>query len=120
MWMSDPTPETTSSINLLRSSSTNASGKANTPPMLIQVNSGAEMSAWTKIAQPQAKLPRTAATEMALLTFFHRRVNKVMTAAEPSGRSNTNHGSKLLVVKVISLAHETRQKTRKFQRLHRS
>src|ERR1700730_11173783 len=101
MWMSDPTPETTSSINLLRSSSTNASGTANTPPMLIQVNSGAEMSTLMKIAQLQAKLPRTAAIEMALLIFFQRRVNKAMTPAETSGRSNANHGSKLLVVKFI-------------------
>src|SRR5437763_10259911 len=104
MWMSDPTPETTRSINRLRSSSANANGTANTPPMLIQVNSGAEMSTLTKIAQLQAKLPRTAAIEMALLIFFQRRVNKVMTPAEPSGRSKANHGSKLLVVKVISLA----------------
>src|SRR5882672_4704311 len=97
--MSDPTPETTSSINRLRSSSTNANGTANTPPMLIQVNSGAEMSTLTKIAQLQAKLPRTAATEMVPLILFQRRVNKVMAAAEPSGRSKANHGSHVLVVK---------------------
>src|SRR5437868_9299857 len=101
MWMSDPTPETMRSINLLRSSSTNASGTASTPRMSIQVNSGAEMSTLTKIAQLQTKLPRTAATEMALLISFQRRVNKVMTPAEPSGRSKANQGSKLLVVKVI-------------------
>src|SRR5260370_10171221 len=70
--------------------------------MSIHMNSGAEMSTLTKIAQLQTKLPRTAAIEMALLTFFQRRVNKAMTAAETSGRSNANHGSKLLVVKVIS------------------
>src|SRR5256885_2371027 len=100
MWMSDPTPETTSSINLLRSSRINARGTANTPPMSIQAYSEAEMSTLTKIAQLQRKLPTTAAIEMALLIFLQRRVNKVMTAAEPSGRSKTNHGSKLLVVKV--------------------
>jgi hypothetical protein len=65
------------------------------------VNSGAEMSALTKIAQLQAKLPTAAAIEMALLIFFQRRVNKVIRAAEPSGRSKANHGSKLLVVKFI-------------------
>src|ERR1700693_1970590 len=99
--MRDPTPETTSSINRLRPSSTNASGTVNTSRMSIQLNSGAEMSTRTKIAQLQRKLPRTAAIEMALLIFFQRRVNKVMTAAEPSGRSKTNHGSNVLVVKVI-------------------
>src|SRR2546421_8917500 len=101
MWMSDPTPETTSSINRLRSSRIKASGTLKTPRMSIQVNSGAEMSALTKIAQLQTKLPRTATTEMALLIFFQRRVNKVMTPAETSGRSKANQGSKLLVVKVI-------------------
>src|SRR5438128_810852 len=100
MWMSEPTPETTSSINLLRSSRTKAIGTLKTPRMSIQVNSGAEMSVLTKIAQLQRRLPRTAATEMKLLTVFHRRVNKVMTPAEASGRSKTNHGSELLVVKV--------------------
>src|SRR4051812_24929052 len=102
--MSDPTPETTTSINRLSSSSTNASGTANTPPMLIQLNSGAETSTLTKIAQLQAKLPRTAAIEMAPLIFFQRRVNKVMTAAEPSGRSKANHGSQVLVVKFKTLS----------------
>src|ERR1700737_618192 len=101
MGISAPTPETTSSINLLRSSRTNANGTVNTPRMSIQVNSGAEMSTLTKIAQLQTKLPRTAAIEMALLISFQRRVNKVMTAAEPSGRSKAGQGSKLLVVKVI-------------------
>ena len=73
-----------------------------TPRMSIQVNSPAEMSTLPKIAQLQTKLPRTAATEIALLMCFQRRVNKVMTPADPSGRSKANHGSKLLVVKVIS------------------
>src|SRR6266849_4285682 len=99
--MSDPTPETTSSINLLRSSSMKPIGTVNTPWISSQLNSGAEMSSLTKIAQLQKKLPRTAATEMRLLTFFQRRVNKVMTAAELSGRPKTNQGSKVLVVKVI-------------------
>src|SRR6266480_5797387 len=106
MWMSDPTPETTSSISRLRSSSTNANGTANTPPMLIQVNSGAEMSTLTKIAQLQAKLPRTAAIEIALLMLFQRRGNQVMTAAEPSGRSKASHGSHVLVVKFIGSSRE--------------
>src|SRR6266581_6047403 len=70
--------------------------------MSIQANSGPEMSALPKIAQLQMKLPITAATEIALLIVFQRRVNKVMTPAELSGKSKANHGSKLLVVKVIS------------------
>jgi hypothetical protein len=37
--------------------------------------------------QLQAKLPRTAATEINALKFFQRRVNNVITAAEPSGSS---------------------------------
>ena len=72
--------------------------------MSIQMNSGAEISVLTKIAQLQRKLPRTAATEIKLLTIFQRRVNKVMTPAEASGRSITNHGSELLVVKVKILS----------------
>src|SRR5207302_9519966 len=98
MWISDPTPETTSNINRLRSSRTKAIGTLKTPRMSIQANSGAEMSMRTKMQQLQAKLPRTAATEMKPLRPFHRRVNKVMKAAEPSGRSKANHGGKLLVV----------------------
>ena len=98
--MSDPTAETTSSINRLRSSRIKASGTLKTPRMSIQGNSSAEMSAFPKIKQLHTKLPRTAATEMKLLMSFQRRVNKVMTPAEVSGGSKTNHGSKLLVVKV--------------------
>src|SRR5437773_4210207 len=71
--------------------------------MSIQANSGPEMSALPKIAQLQMKLPITAATEIALLIVFQRRVNKVMTPAELSGRSKANHGSKLMVVNVIGL-----------------
>ena len=85
---------------MLKSSRIKASGTVKTPRMSIQVNSGAETSILPKIEQLHAKLPRTAATEIRALIFFQRRVNKVMTPAEPSGRSKTNHGSKLLVVKV--------------------
>lgn len=56
------------------------------------------MSIRAKIRPLHAKLPRTAAIEMKLLRFFHRRVNKVITAADPSGSSKTNHESELLVV----------------------
>jgi len=48
-----------------------------------------------KIKQPQTKLPRTAVTEMKVLRALNRSVNKVMAIAEPSGRSNTYHGSML-------------------------
>jgi hypothetical protein len=46
-----------------------------------------------KTNQLQIKLPRTAATEMKLLSALNRSVNKVMAIAEPSGRSNRYHGS---------------------------
>src|SRR2546428_8927776 len=109
MWISDPTPETTSSISLLRSSRIKASGTLKTPRMSIQVNPGAELSSLLKIAQLQRKLPTTAATEMTLLTFFQRRVNKVMTPAETSGNSKANHGREVLVVNVILLARGSRE-----------
>ena len=98
MWMSAPTPETTSNINLLKSSRTKPKGTVKTPRISTQMNSGAEISILVKITQLEAKLPRTAPTAIALLIFFQRRVNKVMTPAEANGRSKTNHGSKLLVV----------------------
>jgi len=66
--------------------------------MSIQVSSGAEMSILVKTAQLQRKLPTTAAIEIPALRVLERRVNKVITAAENSGKSNTAHGSKLLVV----------------------
>src|SRR6266404_7249995 len=96
--MSDPTLETTSNISRLRSSRMNPIGTLNTPRMSIQVNSGAEMSVRAKTKQLHTKLPTTAPTEMKALTSFHRRVNKVITAADASGISKTIHGSKLLVV----------------------
>ena len=71
--------------------------------MSIQLNSAAEISFLPKITQLNVKLPRTAATEIRALMFCRRRVNKVITPAEVSGRSKTNHGSKLLVVKVKTL-----------------
>src|SRR6266403_5640152 len=102
--MSEPTPETTSNINRLRSSRINAIGTLNTPRMSIQVNSGAEMSVCAKTKQLHTKLPRTAATEMKALKFFQWRVNNVITAAEPSGSSKTVQGSKLLVVNLKTLS----------------
>src|SRR6266702_4922915 len=123
MWMIDPTPETTRSISLLKSSRIKASGTVKTPRMSIQVNSGAETSILPKIEQLHRKLPRTAATDIKPLMFCQRRVNKVMTPAEVSGRSKTNHGSKLLVVKVKILkywfARESREWTRMLRRRHR-
>src|ERR1700730_17356449 len=100
MWMSDPTPETMSSIKRLRSLRTKASGTLKTPRMSIQVNSGAEMSILLKIAQLQRNLPTTAAIEIPLLMFFQRRVNRVMITADANGSSKMNHGSNVLVVKV--------------------
>src|SRR5215475_7180907 len=100
--MSEPTPETISNINRLRSSRMNAIGTLNTPRMSIQVNSAAEMSV-LNTKQLQMKLPTTAVTEINALRFFQRRVNSVITAAEPSGSSKIIHGIRLLVVNFKTL-----------------
>ena len=99
MWMSDPTPETTSNINRLRSSSTNPIGTWRVPRMSSQVKSGVEMSILMKTKQLQTKLPSTARIDIAALIVFDRPANRVMTAADISGRSKISHGSELLVVK---------------------
>src|SRR6266581_6576879 len=91
--MSDPTPETRTSIVLLRLSNTNPNGTLKTPLISIHVDAGAEILDCVKTSQLQTKLPRTAATEMKLFSALNRSANKVMAIAEPSGRSNTYHGS---------------------------
>jgi hypothetical protein len=45
-----------------------------------------------KIKQLHVKLTSTAATEIKLLTAFHRSVKSVITAALTSGASRTTHG----------------------------
>src|SRR6266404_5490620 len=95
--MSDPTPETRTSIVLLRLSNTRPSGTWKTPLMSIQVNAGAEVFDEMKIKQLQPKLPSTAATDRKLLSALNRRVNNVIAIAETSGRSNVHHGSKLFM-----------------------
>lgn len=97
--MSDPTPETMRSMSRLRSSRMKPIGTWRVPRISSQVNSGAEISILTKTRQLQMKLPSTAAIEIAALNVFDRRVNRVMIAAEISGRSKISHGSELLVVK---------------------
>src|ERR1700730_19471354 len=97
--MSDPTPETTSSISRLRLSRRNPSATCNVPRISIHMTSGVEMSILVKTAQLQRKLPRTAVTEIAALTVLDRRVNNVIAAAEANGRSNTKQGSKEVVGK---------------------
>src|SRR5215469_8770363 len=92
MWIIAPTPETRTTIVLLNVSSVSPSGTLRAPPISIQVNSGAEMPGCTKTTQPQTKLTSTAATEMKLLTAFHRSANSVMTTALTSGASRTTHG----------------------------
>jgi len=57
------------------------------------------MFVWRKIKQAQTKLPRTAAIEMKLLSFFDRRANKVIVPAAINGRSNAHHGTGVLIVK---------------------
>src|SRR6266536_1732064 len=96
MCISDPTPETRTSIVLLRLSNTKPNGTLKTPPTAIQVNSRAEISDCVKIKQLQMKLMSTAATEIKLLNAFHRSVNSVITTAIPSGARRTSHGRKLI------------------------
>src|SRR5438094_10371433 len=95
--MSDPTPETRTSIVLLRLSNTKPNGTLNTPTKSIQLNSRAEIPCRVKIKQLQKKLPRTAPIEIKLLSALDRSVNNVIAIAETSGRSNEHHGSKLLI-----------------------
>ena len=61
------------------------------------------MSILVKIAQLQRKLQTTAATEIAELRSLNRRVTSVIVAADAKGSSNTNHGSKVLVVNFKTL-----------------
>src|SRR6266536_6278340 len=92
MCISDPTPETTRSIVLLRLSNTKPNGTLKTPPKSIQVNSLAEIPDCVKIKQLQMKLMSTAATEIKLLSAFHRSVNRVITTALASGTTRISHG----------------------------
>src|SRR4029453_8890070 len=92
MWIRDPTPETTRSIVLLRPSSTKPNGTLKTPPSSIQMNSGGEIPDREKIKQPQTKLTSTAATEIKLLSAFHRSVNSVIATALRSGARRIIHG----------------------------
>src|SRR5438093_1356986 len=107
MWMRDPTPETTTSIVLLRLSRTNPNGTLKTPPRSIQLNSGPEISDREKIKQLQRKLTRTAATEMKLLSAFHRRVNSVIKIALISGARRMIHG-KSKFIGLVPANHECR------------
>src|SRR5438034_9954053 len=97
MCMSDPMPETRTSIVLLSLSSTKPRGTLKTPPRSIQVDSGTETDGCVKIKQLQTKLPSTAAIETKLLRALNRSVNKVMAAAETSGSSNAYHRSMLFM-----------------------
>ena len=78
-------PETRRSIVLLRLSNTKPNGTLNTTLKSIQVNSGAEIPDCVKIKQLQTKLPSTANTEIAALTFRKRCVNSVIITALNSG-----------------------------------
>src|SRR6266496_3688373 len=90
--ISDPTPETRTSIVLLRLSNTKPNGILKTPPKSIQVNSLAEIPDCVKIIQLQMKLVSTAAMEIKLLNAFHRSVNSVITTALASGVRRPSHG----------------------------
>src|SRR6266498_4634889 len=110
MCISDPTPETTRSIVLLRLSNTKPNGTLKTPPKSIQVNSRAEIPDCVKITQLQMKLVSTAAMEIKLLSALHRSVNSVITTALASGARRTSHGRRL-----IRIIRQIRQMTPKVQ-----
>src|SRR5438132_5396502 len=97
--ISEPTPETTTSIVLLRLSNRKPNGTLKTPPKSIQVNCRAEIPDCVKIKQLQMKLMSTAATEIKLLNAFHRSVKRVITIALASGARRISHG------RIIFLAH---------------
>src|SRR5947207_4991218 len=97
MWISDPTPVTTSSIILRRLSHVNPSGTRKIPGISIQVCSVATMFGCRNINQLQTKLAITAATETRLLSARDRRRNSVIDTAETSGQSRTCHGRVLFM-----------------------
>src|SRR6266566_9043940 len=92
MCMSDPMPETRTSVVLLSLSSTKPRGTLKTPPRSIQVDSGTETDGCVKIKQLQTKLPSTAAVEIKLLSAFHRSVNSVIKIALASGVRRPSQG----------------------------
>jgi hypothetical protein len=92
MWMIAPIPETRTAIVLLNGSSVRPSGTWKIPLIAIHVNSAAAIVECAKIKQLQVKLTSTAAIEIELLTVFHRRVKRVITAALTAGASRMIHG----------------------------
>src|SRR6266487_949620 len=86
-------PETRTSIVLLRLSNTKPNGTLKTSPNSIQLNSRAEIPGCVKIKQLQTKLMSTAATEIKLLSAFHRCVNNVITAELNNGARRISHGT---------------------------
>src|SRR6266496_1107056 len=83
-------PETRTSIVLLRLSNTKPNGTLNTSPNSILLNSRAEIPGCVKIKQLQTKLKSTAATEIKLLSAFHRCVNN---AELNNGARRISHGT---------------------------
>src|SRR5262245_3358304 len=92
MWIVAPTPVTTRSIVLLSWSSVKPTGTLRAPATSIQINSAAAILDCVKIRQLHTKLTSTAATEIRLLTVFHRSVNSVITTALLNGVSSMIHG----------------------------
>lgn len=88
-----PTPETNTSIVLLNGSRVKPIGTLNALLISIQMNSGALIFGCENIKQLQVKLTRTAATEIKLLTDFHRSVNRVINVALIKGASSVIHGN---------------------------
>jgi hypothetical protein len=82
---------------LLSGSSVRAIGILSTPATSIHVIWAAELAECAKTKQLQIKLTSTATTEIVLLNAFQRRVNRVITAALPSGASRIIHGRTELI-----------------------
>src|SRR4051794_38224109 len=93
MWMSAPTPVTSRSIVLLRSSRTSASGMERTGRRSIQVNSTGSRFGLANTMQLPAKQASTAATEMKLLMRGALRVTSAIVTAATKGRSRMYQGS---------------------------
>ncbi len=97
MWMSAPTPVTSTSIVFVRSSRTNPSGTKRTGRRSSQVSSSAWIFGVAKTMQLKTKLATTAATEMKLLRPGSALVKRTITAAANNGRSKINQGSALVI-----------------------
>src|SRR3954447_2970092 len=98
MWMSAPTPVTSRSIVLLKSSRTSPSGMERTGRRSIQVNSTGSRFGVANTMQLPAKQASTAVTEMKLLMRGALRVTSAIVTAAMNGRSRIYQGSALNII----------------------